>query len=95
MNTQERINDLKRQLQSAEAEQKNCQHDWGNSFYNAETYKKEVPTGEYEKNGSHFWAKTKFVDDQKDRWSRKCKKCGLTQHTYKQETVKVIQQPKF
>lgn len=93
------MNDAIRKLQNQiEAEQRkiaNCNHAYGEAFYNPETVKE--PYGErVVTQGVHLWYEpTGYRDVEKARWTRKCTKCGREDHTYKQKPVIASYKPDF
>lgn len=96
MNAQERIDDLKRQLQSAEAEQKNCQHVWGETKYNPIYIPGYTDPGDPPGTMGIDWrGPFHYPSKTEKRWTRICKKCGYEAHTNREETVQVITRPKF
>jgi hypothetical protein len=81
--------ELKRQLESLDNqivnEQKNCSHDFPPAKYDPEI--ERVPSGyKMEGHGSDVYpVATGYMDKDKPRWSRTCKKCGKTEYTYTQK----------
>jgi len=94
---QQEIEEARKKLQNLENQQKNCHHEWDATKYDAEPYKKEeVIIGDFSQcHGSDYHPSTRFVDATKDRWSRTCKQCGVTEYTYEKAVVKVETEPKF
>ncbi len=88
MTIQDEISKLERQLADLKAQQARCAHEWGDAKYNPYTGKQErILHGQYETHGIHMYPRTTFDDVEKPRWTRVCKKCGLTQHTEKQSDI--------
>lgn len=84
----DKIRKLREQIKSEESKIKNCNHDFGDTCFDPEEYSDYYFTGEFEKDMGVdarpiYASQTKT----KDRWSRKCKKCGFKQYTYKQKPI--------
>lgn len=75
------IKSLQQKVSTLKQQQANCEHDWTKTVYDAETYKESYVIG-YTVHGIHRDPQLGFHDARKDRWSRKCNKCGCTQYTY-------------
>ena len=97
MNYKNDIEKLEKELKEAKTRQsnleRNCNHQWEEVKYDPEKYMEEYCTGEYDIQGIHMWPKTSFKESYKQRWSRKCNKCGKIEYTYEQKAVKY--EPKF
>lgn len=91
----DKIRDLQRQIEADQSKISNCKHTWCEAYYDPETTKE--PYGyRTEKQGSDVWGMPEgYRDVTKDRWSRKCTKCGHVEHTYTQEAVIKEYKPKF
>lgn len=88
MTTQDEINKLERQIADLKAQQARCHHEWGETKYTPYTGKQErILPGQYERHGVDVWPRSTFIDVEKPRWTRVCKKCGIAQHTEKQSDV--------
>jgi hypothetical protein len=88
---QNRINELEQQLKNLKTGQRNCGHVFGEPYDSKEEYL----TGQYETHGIHHWPITAWKDVRKNRWTRRCTKCGFDEHTEILKTVKVEQAPDF
>ena len=90
------IEKLERELKEAKEKQKNkeqnCDHNWEPTKYDPDTIQEFIMTG-YEGLGVDKWPTGYYIDEKRDRWSRHCKKCDKTEHTYEQAPVKY--EPKF
>jgi TolA-binding protein len=97
MNSQDKMNDLQSQINQLKISIKNCKHDWSEAKYDGEIEKVQDDRMGYEGHGADRWPVYSFHDEEKARWSRKCKICGHKEYTYKQETViiKSETKPKF
>lgn len=75
------IKALQTKISSLKQQQANCQHGWTDTVYDAESYKETYVTG-YTTHGIHMDPQLGVYDAKRDRWSRKCTKCGCVQYTY-------------
>lgn len=91
----ENIQRLQQQIQAEESKIRNCDHLFGDPFYNPETIKE--PYGfKTVAMGSDVWTEPEgYRDVEKDRWTRVCSKCGYEQHTTEKEPIINGYQPKF
>ena len=93
---QNRIYELEQQLKNLKVEQGRCAHTFADPFFNPYDSKEEYFTGQYdETQGIHHWPITAWKDVRKNRWTRRCTKCGFEEHTESLKTVKVVQAPDF
>lgn len=92
---QNQIKELEQKLEELKKQQRCCLHIFGTPFFNPYDSKEEYLTGQYETQGIHHWPITAWKDVKKDRWTRKCTKCGFEEHTESLKTVKVVQAPDF
>lgn len=78
--------EYEQKLAEIEREQRCCCHEWEEPVYNPET--KQVPYGfKITGRGADIWSEPEGYRDEKvPRWSRRCKKCGKVEYTYKQKT---------
>lgn len=79
----DKIRELQAQIKTEEARIRDCKHEFGSTYYNAETI---MEPSSYEQTGrgvDKWYVPTSYREISKDRWSRKCAKCGHEQHTYK------------
>lgn len=85
MNSNDKIKDLKRQIEAEEQKIANCRHEWGKSFYNPE--KTSEPYGSvFRSQGSDAWTEPEGMKDvYVTRWTRVCTKCGHENHTKKEK----------
>jgi hypothetical protein len=91
----EKIRRLQEEIRREEELMSGCEHTFDKPFFNPETVREPGST-ELEVHGSDAWpVVTSWRSVEKDRWTRKCPKCGYEQHTYKQEPVVAGYQPKF
>ena len=88
MTTQDQIDALQAQIDRLKEEQQRCQHNWGDTYSNPRKTKEQVATGKLIQQGSDAWPETRLQDVEVPRWSRKCTKCGLVQHTERMREVK-------
>lgn len=91
----DKIRDLQKQIEAEKEKVANCKHDFDLAFFNPETI--TVPYGsKMEAQGSDVWfAPEGYRNEQRNRWTRRCKICGFEQHTYKQKPIVVGQEPSF
>jgi hypothetical protein len=91
----DKIRELQKQIEAEKRKVANCKHDFDSAFFNPETI--AVPYGsKMEHSGSDVWfVPAGYREEQKDRWSRKCKICGFEQHTYKQKPIVAGNEPSF
>lgn len=86
-----RKEELKREytqkLARIEQEERNCCHEWEASIYNPEI--KYVPYGiKIIGYAGNMWSEPEGYREEKiPRWSRRCKKCGKVEYTYKKKPV--------
>ena len=88
----DKVKQLKEEISKQENRINNCDHDFNEPIFDPEIYKKWVFT-HYEGNGSDPIPRGNYIDKEKNRWSRKCKKCGKKEYTYSLEPIKY--KPKF
>lgn len=91
----DKIKELQAQIKAEEVKIRNCNHAYGEAVYNPEIVVE--PYG-YKTvgQGSDVWTEPQgFHEVSKQRWSRKCSKCGNEQFTYKQEAVAIDYKPSF
>lgn len=95
MTMNDKINELRRQIEIEETKIRNCNHDFGVAYYNPTTERK--PYGyRIVAQGSDVWGESEGYRDVKvDRWTRKCKLCGFEQHTDKQKPIISGYEPNF
>ena len=94
MDSNQKIQDLQRQIGQEQENIRKCNHIFGQSFYNAETYRE--PTYDMVAHGSDVgYEITGSTEKTKDRWTRKCTKCGTEQHAYTKKPVVVGYEPDF
>lgn len=94
MTEREKIESLKRELNSLEKRMESCSHDFKDPVYDPETVKEPV-FSHYEACGSDPNPVFNYVDRTKRRWSRECRICGKIEYTYNQEPVIKEYKPKF
>lgn len=82
-------------LAEIEREQRYCHHEWEEPVYNPEI--KKVPYGiRITGHAGNMWSEPEgYLDESVPRWTRRCKKCGKLEHTYKQKTVVTMCGPDF
>jgi len=95
MNTQQKIDELQRQLRALKISQSNHIHEWDNAIYDPETIKEGYGSVQDGAGSDPHWSYAGYHDVQKDRWSRECKICGKKEYTYKQDPVISSYKPKF
>lgn len=84
---QERIDMYRQMIENELATQRACKHPWGPTEYNPRNGSKEVFSGRYEDHGVHHYPIMEHIPAKVPRWTRKCTKCGLLQHTEKQREI--------
>jgi len=95
MNAESQIQKLESEIANLRSIQSNCRHQWGQTVYNPEKYRRGYGS-KFVGRGSDHWTEYEgYEDAYKDRWSRTCQLCGKIEYTYTQETVQVITKPKF
>ena len=90
----DRIAELNAEIEAEKRKISNCKHEFGETYDDYEN--KLEYTYETRFQGSDSYpaisgSYTKTIP----RWARKCKLCGLVQHTYTKKTVRVIEEPDF
>ncbi len=95
MNSNEKIEQLKREIANEERNISNCKHSFNEAIYDPETVKEGYGSVQDGAGSDPHWSYAGYRDVQKDRWSRKCSICGYKQFTYKQEAVVSSYKPKF
>jgi hypothetical protein len=91
----ERIRQLNEQIRQEEKRISNCEHTFDKVYYNPETVYEGYGIKSVVQ-GSDIWSEYEgYRNVKKDRWTRKCNKCGYEQHTNKQEPIIKGYQPKF
>lgn len=79
--------EYKQKFAQIEREQSQCSHIWEQTIYNPA--KKMVPYGcRVLRQGVDFWSEPEgYREENVPRWSRRCKKCGKVEYTYKQKPI--------
>lgn len=79
--------EYKQKLAQIEREQSQCSHIWEPTIYNPG--KKMVPYGcRILRQGVDFWSEPEgYREESVPRWSRRCRKCGKVEYTYKQKPI--------
>ena len=79
--------EYKQKLAQIEREQSQCSHIWEPTIYNPE--KKMVPYGiKITGYAGNMWSEPEgYREESVPRWSRRCKKCGKAEYTYKQKPI--------
>lgn len=91
----DKIRSLQDQIEAEKQKINNCKHDFDNSFYNPETVKEGYGSVQDGAGSDPHWSFAGYRDVKKDRWTRKCKICGVEEHTYSQEPIIVGFKPSF
>jgi hypothetical protein len=83
MTAQDEIERRKREIANLEAEQQRCAHNWDETVYDPRK------TGGYQTTDHHGWRPSEFwvPEVMHPRWRRRCKMCGLVQHTEKTKAI--------
>ena len=91
----DKIKNLKRLIQLEEELIASCKHIFGDAYSDPETIRE--PYGyETVAQGSDVWSEpTGYRDVIKQRWARKCIKCGHVEYTYKQKPIITGYEPEF
>lgn len=89
------IKKLQEQIEAEKRKIANCRHDFDKPFYNPETVKEGYGSVQVGKGSDPWWDFAGYRDVQKDRWTRKCKVCGLEQHTNSQKPIISGTEPAF
>ena len=95
MSAQDRIEALKREIHLLERQIESCRHDWGEAVYDPEKFREGYGSRLVTQGSDHWIEYEGFRDAIRPRWSRTCKLCGKKEYTYTQETVQIVQKPKF
>ena len=95
MNSNEKIEQLKREIANEERNISNCKHSFNEAIYDPEQISVQDDRAGYETHRVDRWPVPSYHKENKDRWSRKCSVCGFKQYTYTQEAVISKYQPKF
>jgi len=91
----DRIKQLQQEIESEKAKIRNCNHIFGKSYYDAETVKEGYGSVQDGAGSDPHWSYAGYRDVEKARWSRKCKTCGLVEHTYEQAPIIKGYEPSF
>ncbi len=95
MNSQQNIEQLRRQIAQEENVIRSCKHIFKDAIFDPETVKEGYGSVQDGAGSDPHWSYAGYRDVQKDRWSRECRECGYKQYTYKQEPVIKEYKPKF
>ena len=95
MKANDKINDLKRQISELEANIHNCKHVWGDTEYAPINISEPYGFNAVGRGSDVWYEPVGYTNVIKDRWSRTCEICGKIEYTNKEETIKMIKQPKF
>jgi hypothetical protein len=95
MNSTDNIKNLREQIEEEQRKIRNCKHDFGKPFYNAETVR-EAYGYRMVAQGSDVWGEPEgYRDVKKDRWTRKCTLCGCEEHTRSTKPIISGYEPNF
>lgn len=97
MNNREKINELKKEIESNKQQMRSCDHDFKVPIYDPEEYTNfEIDWARgLQPCGSDPYYLQIPVKKFKQRWSRECKKCGYKQYTYAEKLVEIKKVPDF
>lgn len=73
----------------------NCKHEFDKPFFNPEIVKEGYGCIQDGGGSDPHWSFEGYKDVKKNRWSRKCKRCGFEEHTYNQNPIITGYEPKF
>lgn len=91
----DRIKQLQEEINAEKRKIDNCQHEFGDAYNNPETVRESYGYRTVAQ-GSDIWAEPEgYRDVIKPRWTRKCSKCGLEQHTNKKKPIITDYTPDF
>lgn len=95
MNSNDRISELQRQIEVEKNKIANCNHVYGEPFYNPETVKEGYGRVQVGRGSDPWWDYAGYRDVQVDRWTKKCTKCGHEVHTKTQKPIIKGYEPDF
>lgn len=95
MDSSSKIENLRMQIVQEQNKIDSCKHEYSEPYYNSETVKEGYGSVQDGSGSDPHWGYAGYRDVQKDRWTKKCNKCGHCQHTYNQEPIFVGYKPKF
>lgn len=94
MDGQQELKRLRQEMERVERQMKDCPHDFADPVSDPEIRKE--PISEMRMQGVDvFYETVGYSDKIIPRWSRKCKKCGKVEYSYKQEPIITGYKPKF
>lgn len=95
MNSTETITALQKQIEAERAKINRCQHSYADAQYDPD-YKNVLTGYETRRQGVDTWQEaTGYRQEQVDRWSKACVKCGHKIYTHKTEAIIAEYRPKF
>ena len=90
-----KIKELQREIDTERSRIQNCKHDFGKVCFDPETIMEGYGSVQDGAGSDPHWSYEGYRPTEKNRWSRKCKICGNTECTYKQEPIIKGYEPKF
>jgi len=91
----DKIAQLRKQIEIEEEKIRRCKHDFGDSYFDPETVMEGYGSVQDGAGSDPHWSYAGYRSVEKPRWSRKCKICGLIQHTYEQKPIIKGYEPSF
>jgi len=81
MKPTDKIEQLKKEIQREQSKIENCDHDFGEPFYNAKMVMEGYGMVQDGAGSDPHCSYEGYREVPKDRWTRKCKLCGFEEHT--------------
>jgi hypothetical protein len=91
----EKIRQLQEEIEREKRKLSNCQHNFGEAFYNPETVRESYGERTVARGSDIWYEPIGYHDVKKDRWTRVCNTCGKEEHTNKQKPVITNYTPDF
>jgi hypothetical protein len=91
----DKIKILQEQIEIEKRKINNCTHNFDKPFFNAETINEAYGYKPVYQGSDHWFEPQGFREVKKDRWTRKCKKCGFEQHTNNTKPIIEGYEPSF
>jgi len=91
----DKILQLRKEIEAEEAKIRNCKHLFNKSYFDPETIMEGYGSVQDGAGSDPHWSCAGYKQVEKNRWSRKCEKCGFTQYTYEQKPIIKGYEPSF
>jgi len=91
----DKIKELQREIERERSLINNCDHEFGVVFFDPETISVGYGSVQDGAGSDPHWGYEGYRDELKNRWTKKCIKCGFEKHTYKKKPIINDYEPDF